>query len=117
MVVLCTNRPESLDPAVLRRAAVHYEFKRPSKEQRESLLREAFVNVFNDSQYRELARLTGPNGRDYGYTFSDVTQRFIPGIVRDAFPDKEVTFELALSVLEQVEPTQPFGITDGVRKS
>ena len=119
LVVLCTNRPESLDPAVLRRAAVHYEFKRPSKEQRESLLREAFVNIFNDNQYRELARLTGPkrNGRDYGYTFSDVTQRFIPSVVREAFPDRPVSFELALSVLDQVEPTQPFGSIDSVRKS
>ena len=113
LVVLCTNRPESLDPAVLRRASVHYEFKRPSEEQRESLLREAFVNVFNDSQYRELAGLTGPNrnGRDYGYTFSDVTRRFIPGIVREAYPDRAVTFELALSVLDQMDPTQPFGST------
>ena len=119
LVVLCTNRPESLDPAVLRRAAVHHEFERPNEEQRESLLRQAFKNIFDDSQYRELAELTGPtrNGREYGYTFSDVTQRFIPGIVREAFPDRPVTFELARSVLDLVEPTQPFGPIDGGRKS
>ena len=118
LVVLCTNRPESLDPAVLRRASVHHEFKRPGKEQRKSLLRQAFGHVFNDDQYRELARLTGPNqdGRDYGYTFSDVTHRFIPSIVREAFPDREVTFELARSVLDQVNPTQPFGSIDSIRK-
>jgi len=110
LVVLCTNRVESLDPAVMRRAAVHHEFKRPTNEQRESLLRDAFGNTFDDTQYRELARLTGSdrNGRDYGYTFSDVAQRFIPNLLLEAFPDRPVTIELARSVLDQMEPTAPF---------
>ena len=111
LVVLCTNRVESLDPAVMRRAAVHHEFKRPSDEQRESLLRDAFENTFDDHQYGELVRLTGPqrNGRQYGYTFSDVTQRFVPNLLIEAFPDSPVTFDLAKSVLDQLEPTVPFG--------
>ena len=113
LVVLCTNRVESLDPAVMRRAAVHHEFKRPSDEQRESLLRDAFDNTFDDHQYGELVRLTGPqrNGRQYGYTFSDVTQRFVPNLLLEAFPDSPVTFDLAKSVLDQLEPTVPFGST------
>ena len=111
LVVLCTNRVDSLDPAVMRRAAVHHEFKRPTDEQRESLLRTAFGSTFDDSQYRELARLTGPhrNGREYGYTFSDVTQRFIPNVLLEAYPDRPVSFDLAISVLDQLEPTVPFG--------
>ena len=115
LVVLCTNRRESLDPAILRRAAVHHEFKRPTEEQRESLFRGAFKDTFDNRQYRELARLTGPdvNGRNYGYTFSDVTQRLIRNLLLEAFPDGPVTFELALSVLEQSEPTRPFGSIDG----
>ena len=114
LVVLCTNRVESLDPAVMRRAAVHHEFKRPSDEQRESLLRNAFEKTFDDDQYRELTRLTGPrrNGQEYGYTFSDVTQRFIPNLLLEAFPDSPLTFDLAVSVLDQLEPTVPFGFTE-----
>ena len=110
LVVLCTNRVESLDPAVMRRAAVHHEFKRPTDEQRESLLRDAFGKTFDDTQYRELAQLTGPdrNGRDYGHTFSDIAQRFVPNLLIEAFPDRPVSIELAKSVLEQLEPTAPF---------
>ena len=118
LVVLCTNRVESLDPAVMRRAAVHHEFRRPTDEQRESLLRDAFGNTFDDTQYRELALLTGPdrNGRDYGYTFSDIAQRFVPNLLLEAFPDRPVTFELARSVLDQLEPTIPFVSTEGRAK-
>ena len=113
LVVLCTNRGEALDPAVMRRAAVHHEFKRPSDEQRESLLRRALEDTLNDGQYRELAQLTGPNGdrREYGYTFSDITQRFISNLLLEAFPDRPVTFDLAKSVLGRMEPTVPFGYT------
>ena len=111
LVVLCTNRHETLDPAVLRRAAIHHKFERPTAEQREFLLRAAFGDIFDERQYRELAELTGPvtNGQVYGYTFSDVTQRFIPSLLLEAFPDKRVTFELALSVVKRIGPTQPFG--------
>ena len=111
LVVLCTNRVESLDPAVMRRAAVHHEFKRPNEAQREQLLRDAFGNVFDNHQYRELVQLTGPqnNGRQYGYTFSDVSQRFVPNLLLEAFPDSPVTFDLAKSVLNHLVPTVPFG--------
>ena len=110
LVILCTNRSKSLDPAVLRRAAVHHEFKRPSAEQRVALFRSAFNDIFDDEQYSELARLTGPDekGRYYGYSFSDITQRLIPNILLEAFPDRPASFDLALSVLGRTEPTQPF---------
>ena len=110
LVILCTNRRESLDPAVLRRAAVH-EFKRPTAEQIEVLFRRAFGGVLDDFQYGKLARRAGPggNGRDYGHTFSDITQRLIPNILLEALPDRPVSFDLALSVLDRTEPTRPFG--------
>ena len=111
LIVICTNRYETLDPAVLRRAAIHHRFERPTEEQIEFLLRSAFENVFEDQQYRELARLTGPdwNGRVYGFTFSDITQRLIPSLFREAYPDRPLTYELAISVAEKIEPTRPFG--------
>ena len=70
--------------------------------------------IFGDGEYRELARLTGPNrnGQGYGYTFSDITQRFIPNLLIEAFPDSPVTFQLAKSVLDRLEPTAPFGLTE-----
>ena len=114
LVVLCTNRVESLDPAVMRRAAVHHQFQRPTDGQRELVLRNALGETFDDSQYRELALLTGPNrnGQGYGYTYSDLTQRFIPNLLIEAFPDSPVTFQIAKSVLGRLEPTVPFGATE-----
>ena len=114
LVVLCTNRVDSLDPAVMRRAAIHHQFQRPSYDQRELVLRNGMGDVFGDSEYRELARLTGPdcNGLGYGFTFSDITQRFIPNLLIEAFPDSPVTFQLAKSLLERLEPTAPFGLTE-----
>ena len=115
LVVLCTNRHETLDPAVLRRAAIHHKFDRPTTAQTEFLLRAALKDIFDDKQYRELAKLLGPerNGRVYGFTFSDVAQRFVPSLLLEAFPDRPVTFELALSIAKRIEPTQPFGSTIG----
>ena len=52
-----------------------------------------FGNTFDDTQYRELALLTGPdqNGREHGYTFlRDVAQRFVPNLLLEAFPDRPV---------------------------
>ncbi len=119
LVILCTNRSRALDPAVLRRAAIHHEFMRPDAEQREALFRRAFDRVFDDEQYRELSRRTGSNasGRNYGHSFSDITQRLIPNILLDAFPNRPVSFDLALSILDRTEPTRPFGPTDGEQKS
>lgn len=118
LVILCTNRGESLDPAVLRRAAIHHKFERPDAEQRERLFRNAFDGTFDDEQYRRLAKLTGhdENSSDYGYTFSDITQKLIPDIIREAFPDRPVDFDFILSVLGRTEPTRPFGYADGNRE-
>ena len=113
LVILCTNRYRSLDPAVLRRAAITHEFERPNTEQSEVLFRRAFDGIFDDGQYSKLAELAGPNnGRNYGHSFSDITQRLIPRIVLEAFPDKPIDFETARSVIGRMEPTRPFGYED-----
>ena len=115
LVILCTNRIKSLDPAILRRATVHHEFKRPNTKQREELFRAAFDEIFTDDEYNRMVRLTGPDqkGRDYGYSFSDITQRLIRNILLDAFPNGPVSFDRVLSVLGRTEPTRPFGSTGG----
>ena len=115
LVVLCTNRYGSLDPAILRRAAIHHEFKRPNKEQREELFRAAFKGTFDSQQYGEMAHRTGPDRAAPGYSFSDITQRLVPNVVVEAFPDKPVNFELVLSVLDKTKPTPQFGSLGGGR--
>jgi SpoVK/Ycf46/Vps4 family AAA+-type ATPase len=111
LVVLCTNRNEAIDPAVLRRAAAHHRFPRPNLEQRAYLLRAALNGVLTDNQLRELAEAMGQaEGRTYGYTFSDITKRFLPSLLLEAFPDNPVSFDLALSLVRRIAPTKPIDI-------
>ena len=113
LVILCTNRLGSLDPAILRRTAISHEFKRPNKAQRLELFRRAFGGVFDDQQYAELAEMTGPEKRPPGYSFSDITQRLVPNIVLEAFSDRPVSFDMAKTVLAATEPTGKFDAGDG----
>lgn len=110
LVVMCTNRLESLDPAVRRRAAAVFEFTRPNFESCKSLLQNSLEGVdLKISELDELAsRLSKGEQYGYGHTFSDITQRFIPSLVLAAYPSDPITFELALEVLDSVRPTPPF---------
>ena len=109
-VVLCTNRLNSLDPAVRRRAADVLSFERPSAEERQLVLSPALTPVgFSPAQIGELVKATGPsNGRDYGYTYSDLLQRLIPAIVLDAYPDKSISADRAVELARLIVPTAPF---------
>lgn len=109
-VILCTNRVNAIDPAVKRRAAEIFEFARPNDEQRlavlETPLREA---GFSAGEIKQVVAMTGPsNGSDYGFTFSDLTQRLLPTLVLDAYPNQAITFERAQVVIKTLHPTPPF---------
>jgi hypothetical protein len=64
---------------------------------------------FTKKQLTEIVEATGPVGnRDYGFTYSDITQRLLPAVVLDAYPDNPITFKRALEVIEDIHPTAPF---------
>jgi AAA+ superfamily predicted ATPase len=114
VVLMCTNRDGALDPAIVRRASAHYTFGRPGLEQCAFLLRRAFGDVFTPAELSSLAALTAPrNGQAYGFTFSDITNRLIPAVLLEAFPGQAVTFAVAKSVCERIEPTRPFDDSHG----
>ncbi len=53
--------------------------------------------------------MTGENGqRVYGYTYSDITQKILPALVLEAFPDSEITYKKIVELLNRVSPTPPF---------
>ncbi len=110
IVLMCTNRLDSIDPAVRRRAADCFVFERPEMEQRLAMLTEAFEGVsFSSTELEDLAKATGPsNGRDYGFTYSDIAQRLLPRVLLDAFPERPLTYDVALRSAETIQPTPPF---------
>lgn len=109
-VIMCTNRINALDPAIKRRAADILIFSRPDAEQRFSVLNSPLSQLgFTQPQINSLVEVTGLFGdRKYGFTFSDLTQRLVPGIVLDAYPNQSITPDRALKVAQAIEPTPPF---------
>jgi AAA+ superfamily predicted ATPase len=110
LIVMCTNRLSALDPAVKRRAAAIFEFSRPNLKMRKHLIERELQGVgLKDSEITELAEELGETkNRNYGYTYSDITQRFIPALVMAAYPKSKITQELAGKVISEMSPTPPF---------
>jgi SpoVK/Ycf46/Vps4 family AAA+-type ATPase len=110
IVVMCTNRLGALDPAVRRRAAATFIFTRPSETQREAFLQPVLDELgFSPEEISAIVVATGPiSGRAYGYTYSDLAQRLLPGLVLAAYPSRPITYDLAKEVIERHPPTPPF---------
>ena len=110
-VIICTNRLGALDPAVRRRAADILPFARPDNLQRRAVLDQPLKELgFSDPEIGKIAAATGtPEGRAYGFTFSDLTQRLLPTMVLDAYPEHAVNAMRALEIAKKMEPTPPFG--------
>ncbi|MCA0383634.1 MAG: AAA family ATPase [Bacteroidetes bacterium] len=109
-VLMCTNRIGSLDPAIKRRSAEVLYFNRPSKDQRLNVLNGPLQELgFNLKDVEEIVEMTGESKEfEYGFTFSDLTQRLIPSIILDAYPDKNVTPTRAKEIAKGIIPTSPF---------
>ncbi|MDY8134688.1 AAA family ATPase [Aquimarina sp. 2201CG5-10] len=109
-VIMCTNRLNSLDPAIKRRAADILNFGRPNKEQRLSVLKEPLTELgFTDDDIKEMVQITGKTDkREYGFTFSDLTQRLIPSLILDAYPNEAVNPKKSKKITNKIIPTPPF---------
>jgi AAA+ superfamily predicted ATPase len=110
-IIMCTNRVGALDPAVRRRAADVFNFARPNDEQRSVVLSSPLESVgLSRHHVAALVAATGPQRgvRDYGFTFSDLTQRLLPTIVLDAYPTRRVDGARAVEIARSMSPTPPF---------
>lgn len=110
LVVMCTNRLASLDPAVRRRAAAVFPFTRPDDTQRTQVLSDALAGYgLPPDAIDKLVIATGPRGASSpGFTFSDLTQRLVPTAILAAYPDNRLTSDLILSVAAAMDPTPEF---------
>ena len=109
-VIMCTNRLNSLDPAITRRAAEILKFRRPNAGQIRMVLENPLKELgFTSEQIDQIVKLTGvKEDREYAFTYSDLLQRLLPSIVLQAFPTSKVNPELAIKLTETVKPTKPF---------
>jgi AAA+ superfamily predicted ATPase len=108
-VIMCTNRYEALDPAVKRRAAELLLFERPDEAARRRLLEPRLGELgFGPAELDAIVAATGPRNGGVGFTYSDLTQRLIPAIVLDAYPDRAIRPERAIAIAQALQPTPPF---------
>ena len=109
-----TNRPDALDPAVRRRAALTLHFTRPDETARTEIIRSSVPELsLSSAVLSDLVQLTGEKDkRNKGvpFTASDLTDRLLPGALREAFSGKRaLTGEDLLRQARLLEATPPFG--------
>jgi AAA+ superfamily predicted ATPase len=110
VVILCTNRLSAIDPAVQRRAADIFEFQRPNDAQRKIVLEGPLSEAgFTSKEIDAIVDLTGAGSKgDVGFTFSDLTQRLLPTLILDAYPERPISYNRALQLLPDIRPTPAF---------
>jgi hypothetical protein len=98
------------DPAVQRRAADVFVFKRPADSQRRLVIEGPLSEAgFTAVQIDKIVALTGVSKENpAGFTFSDLTQRLLPTLVLDAYPDRPVSFARAVEIVTSMRATPPF---------
>lgn len=88
-VIFITNRPDALDPAVHRRAALRLTFDRPNDDVRAAILRQSLPELnLSEKNVQELVRQTSANAKKnkgVGFTASDITDRLLPSALREAY--------------------------------
>lgn len=109
-VIMCTNRIGALDPAVKRRAAEIFRFDRPDELQRRTALEKPLKSLgLNKKAIDQVVKITGIKpDQEFGFTYSDLTQRLLPAIVLNAYPGSGVNSKRALEVAHAILPTPPF---------
>lgn len=109
LVVFCTNRLGSIDPALKRRASFIQRFDRPNEAQRLEVFSKYLGDVLSNAELWQLVDATGPNKeRTYGFTYSDITTRLLPLSLLTAYPKDALTLSVVQRVLREMQPTAPF---------
>ena len=106
VTILCTNRLSALDPALVRRAAIIEEFKRPSDAERQQLLSMDLAALrLKGNELGALVAATGAKNGQPTWTYSDIRTRLYPSALSRAFPDRPMTFDNLLSTANAMRPS------------
>ena len=101
---LCTNRHSALDPALVRRAAIIEEFKRPTDEERRQLFELDLDGLdLTDKQLSELVAATGVRDKLPSWTYSDIRTRLYPAAVAKAFPGEPLSIDHIMLAASEIK--------------
>jgi AAA+ superfamily predicted ATPase len=115
-VIFITNRPDALDPAIRRRAALTLSFPRPSDEVRGEIIKTSVPELsLKSAQLAELVRLTSekePKNKGVPFTSSDITDRLLTAALREAYTqNRALRHEDILDQARLLEPSPRMGTT------
>jgi SpoVK/Ycf46/Vps4 family AAA+-type ATPase len=107
VIFMSTNRLHFIDEAILRRAAVVLEFKRPTFDECKELYSQSLMGLkFSDEELNELASLSVPNKKtDLGYSFSDIRLKVLPEAIANAFPNNPLSFSILKETILSIKPS------------
>ena len=106
VTILCTNRLSALDPALVRRAAIIEEFRRPTEEERLQLLSMDLAALkLKSTELAALVAATGARNGQPPWTYSDIRTRLYPSALSMAFPDRPMTFEDLVTTASAMRPS------------
>ena len=113
-VLFITNRPDALDPAIRRRAALQLTFGRPGDDVRAEIFRRFVPELrMSERQIGELVQFTGAEAKKkHGTTFtsSDITDRLLPGALREAYTaGRPLAVSDLIAQAKAVQPSPVFG--------
>lgn len=103
---LCTNRMGTLDPALVRRAAIIEEFQRPSDKERQDLFMMDLAGLnLSSKKLQQLVKATGARTGQPSWSYSDIRTRLYPAALSGAFPDRPMTFQDLLDAANTINPS------------
>ncbi len=108
VIFLCTNRPDVIDQAIVRRSALTVQFDRPTKKECLDLLAHDLRGTgLSEQDLDRLASMTSPGGihGDFGYTYSDFRMRFLPEALVRSFPNQSLTFDVLAGAIKATPPS------------
>lgn len=116
-VIFITNRPDALDAAVHRRAALRLTFNRPNDEVRAAILRQSLPELnLTERNVQELIRQTGTTSKKnkgVEFTASDITDRLLPSALREAYSrGRPITADDLIALASEMLPSPRMGAGD-----
>lgn len=103
-LIMITNRPDALDPAVIRRAALRLDFQRPNDAARFAVFQRLLQGTSaTDVDIQQLVKLTL---RSPGFTYSDLTDRIGRLALRRCWKaNKPFDISALKSAIAEIEPS------------